>query len=310
MHDATSFRPLLVSKPASGVAVCAQRRSTTRCGRRTLFTDLGAKVRLSSLAVACGIKMRAYPTRCAMPKTLRPIFGRGQLRQGVSVDRFVCHTLGRRRALACIFRMEHWHYSLGCSILLSMPLEEPPDDRLTHTQARKSHPVRWGFLQQAVARHGVVTSRLVVYPPDTSDHERLWADRLHGFAPLALGGGTLCWLLLIALGVSPETSAIAIVCLLSPAGIYLWRKARSVRSREVSVWANRLGLCPHPDDERREAVITRLSSVMQAACDDVRRGLITREAFERVWISVYMDAVCVAAAQRSRAGRSDFEDSL
>lgn len=206
--------------------------------------------------------------------------------------------------LAYVFRVEHWHSSLGCSILLCMPLEEGPDDRPTHTQARKARPVRWGYLQQAVARHGVVTSRLVVYPPGTSDSARMWAYRFYGFAPIALGGGTLCWLFLIALGVSPETSAVALACLISPAGVYLWQRARPVRGRTISIWSNRLGLWPHADDERREEMLTRFASAMQTACDDMQRGLITRDAFERIWASVYTDAI-LADGRTGRRHRLD-----
>ena len=171
-----------------------------------------------------------------------------------------------------------------------MPLEQAPDDRLTRTQGRKSRPVRWGHLQQAVARHGVVTTRLVVYPPDASDAERRWAHRLHGFAPIAVGAGTSCWLLLIALGVSPEHSAVTLLCLIAPVGIHLWRRARAVRSRTISLWSNRAGFRSDPADERREEMLALYSSVMENACDDLRRGLITRETFERIWASVYADA--------------------
>lgn len=188
------------------------------------------------------------------------------------------------------FRVEIWRTAPGCSILLCMPLEQAPEDRLTRTQGRKSRPVRWGHLQQAVARHGVVTTRLVVYPPDASDAERLWAHRFHDFAPIAVGAGTTSWLLLIALGASPEFSALAIVCLIAPIGIQLWRRTRPLRRRMVSLWSTRVGLQPHPDDERREEMLTMYSSVMQTACDDLRRGLITGETFTRVWASVYTDA--------------------
>ncbi|WP_311259812.1 DUF6611 family protein [Microbacterium sp. WCS2018Hpa-9] len=188
-----------------------------------------------------------------------------------------------------------------------MPLEQAPDARLTHTQARKSRPVRWGYLQQTVARHGIVTSRLVVCPPDTSDGERRWAHRFSCFAPSALGGGTVCWLLLIALGASPEMSAIVLVALIAPVGIYLWRRARPVRGRTIALWSSRSGLCPHPDDEKREEALAVLSSVMQAACDDLRRGVMTTDAFERIWVSVYMDALLADVAVGAPAARRDAE---
>lgn len=179
-----------------------------------------------------------------------------------------------------------------------MPLEQGPDDRLTRTQARKSRPVRWGYLQQSVARQGVVTSRLVVYPSDSSDDDRSWAHRFHGFAPVALGGGTLFWLALIVLGLSPESSAIALAGLIVPVGMYLWWRARPVRRHTVVVWSSRLSLWPHPDDERREDVLTTLSTVMQSACDDLRRGVITRQTFDRTWVGVHMEAALEKSTDR------------
>lgn len=179
-----------------------------------------------------------------------------------------------------------------------MPLEQAPEDRLTRTQGRKARPIQWGSLQQAVARHGIVTSRLVIYPPDASDRDRLWAHRFHGFPPIALGGGTACWLLLIALGMSPETSAVLLAVLIAPIGISLWRRARPLHARTISLRSSRSGMWAHPDDERREEMLSKLSSVMEGACDDMRRGLITVETFESIWARVYGDALLADARDR------------
>lgn len=54
----------------------------------------------------------------------------------------------------------------------------------------------------------------------------------------------------------------------------------------------------HPDDERREEMLSRLSSVMEGACDDMRRGLITVETFESIWARVYGDALLADARDR------------
>lgn len=191
-----------------------------------------------------------------------------------------------------------------------MPLEQAPDDRLTHTQARKSRPIAWGSLQQTVARHGIVTSRLIVYPPDASERDRLRAHRFRNFTPIALGAGTVCWLLLIAAGASPEASAVVLLALIAPVGIALWRGSRPLRSRTISLWSNRSGLWPHPDDERREEMLTELSSVMQAACDDMRSGRITGDAFSHIWDRVYQDALIADSADRAQMRRGAVEDDL
>ncbi len=45
-------------------------------------------------------------------------------------------------------------------------------------------------------------------------------------------------------------------------------------------------------------MLSTLSSVMEAACDDMRRGLITVETFESIWARVYGDALLADARDR------------
>lgn len=169
-----------------------------------------------------------------------------------------------------------------------MSLVSPTAGRAPYPSgSRLPRPVRWGFVYHAVARHGVGTSRLVVYSPVSSEHERFWARLSSAFAPVALSVGVLLWLLLVAVGASPEASAVGIVLVGVSTGAFLWRKARPLRGRVATAWSSRFVLWPRRDDEDREEMITALSLLMQRATEDLRHGRITRSVYDRVWMAVY-----------------------
>lgn len=153
--------------------------------------------------------------------------------------------------------------------------------------SRLPRPVRWGSVCHTVARHGVGTSRLVVYSPVSSERERFWARLASAFVPAALSMGLLLWLVLIAVGASPEASAVGIVLVGVPTGVLFWWKARPLRGRVATAWSSRFVFWPHRDDEDREEMITTLSLLMQRATEDLRHGRITRSVYDRVWMAVY-----------------------
>lgn len=152
---------------------------------------------------------------------------------------------------------------------------------------RLPRPVRWGSVYHAVPRHGVGTSRLIVYSPVSSEHERFWARSASAFAPVSLSVGLLLWLLLVAIGASPEASAVGIVLVGVSTGAFLWWKARPLRGRVATAWSSRFVLWPHRDDEDREEKITTLSLLMERATQDLRHGRITRSVYDHVWMAVY-----------------------
>lgn len=169
-----------------------------------------------------------------------------------------------------------------------MSLMGPADDRPQRSSgARLPRSVRWGYAYHVAARHGVGTSRLVVYSPVSSERERFWAWLSSAFAPTSLGVGVLVWILLVAAGASPEESAVWIVMVGVPTGVFLWWKARPLRGRVATAWSSRFMYWPGRDDEDREDMITTLTLLMQRATEDFRRGRITRSVYDRVWMAVY-----------------------
>lgn len=174
-----------------------------------------------------------------------------------------------------------------------------PTDGGSHrpSRSRLPRPVRWGYVYHAVARQGVGTSRLVVYPPVSSERERFWARLASAFAPVGLSVGMLVWLLLIAAGASPEESALGIVLLGVSAGVFLWWKARPLRGRVATAWSSRFVFWPRREDEDREEMITTLSLLMQQATEDLRHGKITRSVYDRVWMAVYEETYALSSGR-------------
>jgi len=168
-------------------------------------------------------------------------------------------------------------------------------------------PVCWGHVSYAVARHGVGTSRLVVYSPVSSDHERFWARLSGAFAPLRLSAGLLGWLLSLATGLSPEGSALGIAIVGIAIGVFLWWKARPLRGRVATAWSSRFLFRPSREDEVREEMITELSLLMQHATEELRHGRITRTLYERVWLAVYEETYALSSRGGSRQSSQHYE---
>ncbi len=159
-------------------------------------------------------------------------------------------------------------------------------------------PVRWGHVSHFVSRHGVRTSRLVVYSPVSSDRERFRAWLSGAFAPVGLGAGVVGWLLCVAAGLSPEGAAIGFAIVGTSIGVFLWWRARPLRGRVATAWSSRSVLRPSRDDDEREEMIMELSLLMQQATDDLRHGRIPRSVYERVWMAVYEETYALAAGDQ------------
>ncbi|MGJ0203586.1 hypothetical protein NHL51_05420 [Leucobacter sp. gxy201] len=131
----------------------------------------------------------------------------------------------------------------------------------------------------------------------SSERERFWARLASAFVPAALSMGLLLWLVLIAVGASPEVSAVGIVLVGVSAGVFLWWKARPLRGRVAMAWSSRFVFWPRRDDEDREEMITTLSLLMERATEDLRHGRITRSVYDRVWMAVYEETHALSPAR-------------
>lgn len=159
---------------------------------------------------------------------------------------------------------------------------------------------RWGYVSRTAGRYGIVSSRLVVYPPDAPEERRLFADLSHRFTPLAVIGGVLAWAALCGLGATPELAALAVLLVAVPVAVVLAVKAAPVRRRTVTVSSCCSALRPDADDlvcsERLEA----LAATLQGAESALRSGVIREDAFDRVWRAVYAEAVAQSSGEGPR----------
>lgn len=133
---------------------------------------------------------------------------------------------------------------------------------------------RWGYVSRTAGRYGIVSSRLVVYPPDAPEGRRLFADLSHRFTPLAVIGGVLAWAALCGLGATPELAALAVLLVAVPVAIFLAVKAAPVRRRAVAISSCCSALRP---------------DAIQGAGSALLSGIIREDAFDRVWRAVYAE---------------------
>ncbi|MCT1364098.1 MULTISPECIES: DUF6611 family protein [unclassified Microbacterium] len=151
--------------------------------------------------------------------------------------------------------------------------------------------VRWGYVYQSFARYGVVTTRIVVFSPVSSESERFWADSLRIFTPVAVAVATASWFILVSLGLAPEVSAFLLAVVVLGLGGWLWWKSRVLRGRVATAWASRTGLWTSSVEQAREEAISDLAELIQLASDRYRRGEIDESVFQRVWLAVYEETL-------------------
>ena len=175
-------------------------------------------------------------------------------------------------------------------------------DQRTAAPGRVSRPVRrrdrphWGYLSRSVSRYGVISSVLVVYPPDASEHERRWADVSRSYGAVAGGAALLAWIGFSAAGLSPLAAILLILALVLPVGIVLARRTRGVRRRAVTVVASSSALVVDAADHASRGSGTgqrrldSLADAMQEASAAYRRGALDEAGFLRVWRTVYVHA--------------------
>ncbi|WP_424937032.1 MULTISPECIES: DUF6611 family protein [Bacteria] len=148
---------------------------------------------------------------------------------------------------------------------------------------------RWGYVSRTAGRYGIVSSRLVVYPPDAPEGRRLFADLSHRFTPLAVIGGVLAWAALCGLGATPELAALAVLLVAVPVAIFLAVKAAPVRRRAVAISSCCSALRPDAEDLACSERLEVLAAAIQGAGSALLSGIIREDAFDRVWRAVYAE---------------------
>lgn len=154
---------------------------------------------------------------------------------------------------------------------------------------RRSRP-RWGYLSRSVSRYGVVSSTLVIYPPDAPERERRWAEIARGYGVVAFGGGLLVWIGCASAGIPPLAALVAIAAVAVPAGLTLWSRTRAVRRAAARVSACSSLLRADGDDRDAQRRLDALADTIQGASEAYRHGALDRAGFDRVWRAAYAHA--------------------
>ncbi|MDQ4213426.1 DUF6611 family protein [Microbacterium sp. ASV81] len=167
-------------------------------------------------------------------------------------------------------------------------------------RAPRTHRPRlhWGYLSRTVSRYGVVSSLLVIYPPEASERDRRRAEISRCYPPVAGGAGLILWIALTAVGVPPLASALLLGALLVAAGVALARSTRTVRRAAAALWScsPMRGESSEQGEHRRR--LDALADTIQAASLAYRSGAMDPGRFERIWHSAYAHAAATRPGPR------------
>jgi hypothetical protein len=145
----------------------------------------------------------------------------------------------------------------------------------------------WGHVWHGVARHGIVTDRIVVYSPLSSHTDRTFALAASTYWKVAICVGFVLWLALVSFGAPTEPTLLLIAAATILPGIYF-----SYRGRAASRDAHAVKCTFFAGEETPAALDVAHRIQLQAdeldhAEQDLIHGRITREEFDLVWLHAY-----------------------
>ncbi|GAA4480214.1 DUF6611 family protein [Microbacterium panaciterrae] len=167
----------------------------------------------------------------------------------------------------------------------------------SHPVLRRPRP-HWGYLSRSVGRYGVVSSVLVIYSPDASEHDRRRADLSRVYPPIAGGTALIAWIGLSAAGLPLLPSALVLAVLVIPLGILLAVRSGPTRHAAATVWSCTPLLGEDDEQASGRRRLDALADTIQAASLAYRRREIDPDRFERIWRSVHLHAMASAPAPR------------
>jgi len=157
---------------------------------------------------------------------------------------------------------------------------------------------RWGHISRSTGRYGSVTTHLVVYPPDSFDRERLWADASRTLTPLGIGGAVIAAIVLLGTGASPELTLLSIAGLFVIGWVVLSSRTIGVRRKSASIWVCTSAISPDHDRSRAQTHLEALAETMTEAASARRAGTITADQYTRAWRNVFGE-VTLLSLQRN-----------
>jgi hypothetical protein len=152
---------------------------------------------------------------------------------------------------------------------------------------RRSDRPRWGHVWHGVARHGIVTDRIVVYSPFSSDRDRAFALAASTYWRVAVCIGFVLWAAASSLGAPTiPTLLIAVAAIVIPAA-YL-----AYRGRAASHDAHAM-TCTFVAGEDSLAALDLTHRIQQQADEldhaenELAHRRITREEFDLIWLRAH-----------------------
>lgn len=154
---------------------------------------------------------------------------------------------------------------------------------------------RWGYITHATSRYGSHETELVVYPPDSSEQDRLWATSVHAYAPFAAGATVIAALAVVLAGVSPAHAFPVMIAVLAGGGVIVFAKTVTLRRRTRSIWVGVSAIHPDADRARLQAHLVELAETMTVAEDAVDDGRMSADDFARIWNEVFIEVTALEA---------------
>lgn len=160
----------------------------------------------------------------------------------------------------------------------------------------RSDRPRWGHVWHGVARHGIVTDRIVVYSPLSSDAERAFALAASAFWKGAVCAGFVLWMALVGMGASAVPALLLITAAIVLPGVFLSHQGRAASRDAHAVRCTFFAGEVSPSARHVAHLIQQQADDLEHAEQDLVRGRITRAEFDLVWLHAYE-----ATASRRRA---------
>lgn len=145
----------------------------------------------------------------------------------------------------------------------------------------------WGHVWHGVARHGIVTDRIVVYSPLSSDAARTFALAASSFWKVGVCVGFVLWMALVGMGAPTAPTLLLITAAIVGPGVFLSYRGRvavrDAHSVRCTFFAGEVS--PSASDVAHR--IQQQADELDQAEQDLVRGRITREEFDLVWLHAY-----------------------
>ncbi len=145
----------------------------------------------------------------------------------------------------------------------------------------------WGHVWHGVARHGIVTDRIVVYSPLSSNADRTFALAASTFWKVAVCAGFVLWMVLVGVGAPAAPTLLLITAAIVAPGAFLSYRGRAAARDAHAIRCTFFAGDVSPAARDVAHRIQQQADELDDAEQDLVRGRITRAEFDLVWLRAY-----------------------